>query len=113
MVRGANTKPHRLYTRGKVLGYRRSHHLQNPSQSLVKIEGVNTSKDVSYYLGKRVVWVYKGKTKDTKGSRVRSIWGRITGAHGNSGVARAKFAHNLPARALGASVRVMLYPSSI
>jgi len=38
------------------------------------------------------------------------MWGRIGSAHGNNGVVKARFATNLPPRALGATLRVMLYP---
>lgn len=60
----------------------------------------------------RVAYVYKAK-REINGSRVRVIWGRISRPHGNSGVAKAKFATNLPAKVFGASVRIMLFPSTI
>jgi len=45
-------------------------------------------------VGKRTVYVYKAQKKVAKGggekTRVRTIWGRITRVHGNSGAVRAK-----------------------
>eukprot|EP01115_Flamella_aegyptia_P005076 TRINITY_DN21578_c0_g1_i1.p1 TRINITY_DN21578_c0_g1~~TRINITY_DN21578_c0_g1_i1.p1 ORF type:complete len:121 (+),score=37.41 TRINITY_DN21578_c0_g1_i1:94-456(+) len=102
----------RLYTRAVFLGYRRGLRNQYENQALLQLEGVKDKKDVSFYLGKRVVYVYKAKTVKA-GSTLRTIWGKIVSGHGNSGVVRAKFAHNLPSQAMGRQLRVMLYPSNI
>lgn len=65
-----------------------------------------------FYAGKRVCYIYKAPTaKD--GSKFRTIWGRIGNPHGTNGLVKAKFAKNLPPKALGATVRVMLYPSRV
>ncbi|KAL6602170.1 ribosomal protein L35Ae [Neocallimastix sp. 'constans'] len=101
-----------LYSKARFLGYKRSKHNQRLHTSLLEIENVNTTKDSLFYLGKRVAYVYRA-TKEVNGSKVRVIWGRITATHGNSGVVKAKFRKNLPPRAIGAQVRVMMYPSNI
>jgi len=116
----------RLYTNASILGYRRSMVNQYPNQSLLRIEGVTSKKDTQFYLGKRVAYIYKGQTKrkvtglqgkergmGVKFTRTRVIWGRISKAHGSSGVVRARFQKNLTPRAMGDRVRVMLYPSRI
>eukprot|EP01112_Ceratiomyxa_fruticulosa_P004913 TRINITY_DN1547_c0_g1_i2.p1 TRINITY_DN1547_c0_g1~~TRINITY_DN1547_c0_g1_i2.p1 ORF type:complete len:141 (+),score=7.62 TRINITY_DN1547_c0_g1_i2:224-646(+) len=104
----------RLFTRGVLLGYRRSRHIQYSSISLLKIEGVKERKDTQFYLGKRVCYIYKCHTKThANPTRIRAVWGKIVKAHGSSGVVQARFRRNLPAKTIGASVRVMLYPSNI
>ena len=80
--------------------------------SLVNIEGLKSRADVDWYLGKKIAYIFKAKTKK-KNSNFRVIWGKVCAPHGSKGVVRAKFRKNLPPNALGAPVRVMLYPSRI
>lgn len=96
----------RLYAKGRVLGFTRSKRNTKEHTSLLQLEGVRTSEDTQFYLGKRVAYVYRAK-REIDGSRIRVIWGRITRAHGTSGAVRAKFRSNLPPRSFGAGVRVV------
>ncbi|GAB1198955.1 60S ribosomal protein L35B [Aspergillus pseudonomiae] len=79
---------------------------------LIKIDGVDNTEAANFYLGKKVAFVYRAK-REVRGSNIRVIWGKVTRPHGNSGVVRAQFRHNLPPKSFGATVRVMLYPSNI
>ncbi|KAI9745129.1 MAG: 60S ribosomal protein L33B [Claussenomyces sp. TS43310] len=103
---------HRLYVKGRHLSYQRGKRNTNPGTSLIKIEGVDNTDAANFYLGKKVAFVYRA-SKEVRGSKIRVIWGKITRPHGNSGVVRAQFRNNLPPKSFGASVRIMLYPSSI
>lgn len=103
---------HRLYVKGRHLSYQRGKRNTNPNTSLIQIEGVNDTTGANFYLGKKVAFVYRAQ-KEVRGSKIRVIWGKVTRPHGNSGVVRAQFRKNLPPKSFGASVRVMLYPSSI
>ncbi|KAJ2786804.1 60S ribosomal protein L33B [Coemansia interrupta] len=101
-----------LYSKGRFLGFKRAKRAQYENVALIQLENVVTKEDTQFYAGKRVAYVYRAPTSK-KGTNVRCIWGRITRPHGNSGVVRARFRHNLPPNAMGSQVRVMLYPSNI
>ncbi|KAJ2904788.1 hypothetical protein MKZ38_007144 [Zalerion maritima] len=103
---------HRLYVKGRHLSYQRGRRTTHTSTSLIKIEGVDDQSAAKFYLGKKIAYIYRGQ-KEKRGTKIRVIWGKVTRPHGNSGVVRAKFSTPLPTRSFGASVRVMLYPSSI
>ncbi|RKF53143.1 60S ribosomal protein L33-B, partial [Golovinomyces cichoracearum] len=115
--------------RGRHLSYQRGKRNTNPGTSLIQIEGVADSKAANFYLGKKVAFVYRAH-KEIRGTKIRVIWGKVTRTHGkiflysetkstidialgNSGIVRAQFRRNLPPKSFGASVRIMLYPSSI
>merc|ERR1712220_10914 len=105
-------KSSRLYVKGVVAGFRRALTNQKSHTSLIKIQGVEDSNDVKFYLGKKIMYMYRAKTvKDD--TRFRVMWGRVCAPHGTSGVARCKFTKNLPPSSIGAPVRVMLFPSRV
>ena len=100
---------HRLWVKAKFMGFRRGKREQHEHQTLLNLEGVNDSKAATYYFGKRVVYIFKAKSIK-KNTKYRTIWGRVVKAHGKNGTVRAIFRKNLPAQAMGATLRVMLYP---
>ena len=44
---------------------------------------MDNSKDASFYLGKRIAFVYRGK-REIRGSKIRVIWGKVTRTHGTA-----------------------------
>jgi len=68
----------RLYCKGVVLGYKRSQRNQYPSQTRIKIQGVEDRASTAFYLGKRVAYVYRAKrprkSVGGKKTKIRVIW---------------------------------------
>lgn len=104
-----SNKQVRLWARAKFVGFRRSKVQQNTNQCILNLEGVNDKGAANYYYGKRVAYIYK-KSSGEQDKRFRTIWGRISRSHGNNGTVLARFSHNLPPRAMGSTLRVMLFP---
>merc|ERR1712167_455416 len=91
----STTKSSRLYTKAVIMGYKRSLRGQSTNTNLIKIEGVEDTASTASYCGKKVLYMYRAKTKKN-GSFMRTVWGKVMRSHGTSGVCRAKFAKNLP-----------------
>lgn len=60
---------YRLYARAVFQGFRRSKVNQYENQARLRVEGLNAREDTKFYLGKRVVHVYK----TAKGYKVSSL----------------------------------------
>merc|ERR1712054_755084 len=102
----------RLYVKGVVAGYKGSQAKQYNHTSLIKIQGVDDTADLKFYMGKKIMYMYRTKT-EKDGTRFRVMWGKVCAPHGTSGTVRCKFRNNLPPSAIGAPVRIMLFPSRV
>ena len=100
----------RLYSKGIFTGFKRGQRSQKNNTALIAIQNVKDRASSTFYHGKRVAFIYKAKNQKT-GINYKAIWGKVTTSHGQSGMVRARFAKNLPSRAFGSQVRVMLYPN--
>lgn len=79
--RGTNANRWFLSNRGKHVSFQRSKHALRQNTSLIKIEGVDDPKAATFYNGKRIAYVYRGK-KEIRGTKIRVIWGKVTRPHG-------------------------------
>ena len=104
------TQPVRLYQKGVFTGYKRCRIRQHEAQAIVHIEHCQDKSSARWYMGKRVAYIYKVKNT-VNNTRYRVRWGKVINTHGAAGAVRARFSRNLPPKALGATVRVMLYPN--
>merc|ERR1712078_788316 len=70
----------RLYLDGRVMSFKRSKVNQYTGTTLLTIDGVNTKEEADWYLGKRVAYIYKAKTKKAGPNgptKFRCVWGKV------------------------------------
>ena len=104
------TQPVRLYQKGIFTGFRRYRIGQNLNQTIIHIQNCKDRSGAKFYQGKKVAYIQKVKNT-VNNTRFRVQWGKVMAPHGNAGAVRCNFSHNLPPKAMGGQVRVMLYPN--
>lgn len=87
-----------MQMKGRLANYRRGVHTEYTNQYIVEVDGVKDRASADGILGKKVVW------KTTTG---KTIVGKVSKAHGNSGAVLARFDKGLPGQAIGTEVEIL------
>ena len=82
---------------GIIVNYRVGPKTQRSRECLVKFPNVNSAKDASRLIGRKVAWPAEEKR----------IIGKIVATHGTKGLVRVRFRKGVPGQALGTHARVV------
>lgn len=82
---------------GRVVQFRRGRHTLTEKHMLIEVEGINSKEKAAEIVGKSVEW---------KSPAGKLIKGKVSGAHGNSGIIRAIFEKGLPGQSIGTNVDI-------
>ena len=84
---------------GLILNFRRSRHRTYGNQMIISVDGSDNKEKAAKLVGKSVSWIATGKEK-------KEIKGKISSAHGNSGVLRVLFERGMPGQSIGTKVNL-------
>ena len=82
---------------GIIVNYRVGPKTQRSRECLVKFPNVNSAKEASQLIGRKVAWPAEEKR----------IIGKIVATHGTKGLVRVRFRKGVPGQALGTHVRIV------
>jgi ribosomal protein L35AE/L33A len=84
---------------GVISNYRRGRHTVHPKYCILIFESIKTRKMANKLVGRTVGWISPGG---------RTLKGKITKTHGNSGAVLAHFKKaGLPGQALGQKIKIV------
>jgi len=84
-------------TSGKVIQFRRGRHTVHERHFLIEVDGVSNKEEAGKFVGKTITWISPAG---------KIIKGKISSAHGNSGLVRAIFEKGLPGQAITTMVEI-------
>ncbi len=83
--------------KGVIVNYRIGPKTQRPKECLLKFPGVESDREASTLVGRKVAWPV-GE---------RKCIGKIVSPHGKNGLVRARFRKGVPGQALGSEVEII------
>lgn len=81
-----------------ICNFRGGKHSKSNNQMIIKVSNINTKEKAKELIGKTVTWASKGKNPKT-------IKGKITNLHGNSGCLRVLFEKGMPGQSITQKVK--------